>query len=69
MNIHLSPRENQILQLISQELTTSEIAQNIFVSPETVRTHRRHLHAKLGVRNVAGLIRVAFELGFLMPRS
>ena len=61
----LSPRELEVLHLITLEYTTGEIASALFVSPETIKSHRRHLLIKLGARNVAGLVRRAFERGVL----
>lgn len=65
----ITDREMQILKLISQECTTSEIARQLYLSCETVRTHRKHLLEKLAARNVAGLIRRAFEEHILVIRS
>lgn len=61
----LSKREKQVLQLIMKELTTSEIADQLFISPGTVETHRRNMLLKLDVRNVAGLVRMALEYNLL----
>lgn len=61
----LSERELQILELISKEHTTKDIAAEIGLSPNTVEVHRKNLFAKMGVKNVAGLIRKAFENGIL----
>ena len=47
--ITLPNRETQILRLISMELTTNEIAQKLYLSPETIRSHRRHLLHKLWI--------------------
>lgn len=60
----LSPREIEILQLISLGYTTPEIAEKLYVSVETIRTHRKHLLEKFKARNMAGLVRRAFEYGF-----
>lgn len=57
----LSKRELEVLQLISNELTTKEIAQKLFISENTVETHRKNLITKLNVRNTAGLVRYAIE--------
>lgn len=65
MTDSLSPREVQILELIISEYTTAEIAKSLFVSIETVRTHRKHLLEKLHARNVAGLVRRAFEYQYV----
>ena len=55
----LSRREKEILKLIINELTTAEIAEKLFISVATVETHRHNMMSKLGVRNTAGLVRVA----------
>lgn len=61
----LTRRENEILQLIADELTTQEIAKKLIISENTVETHRSNLISKFGVRNSSGLIRKAFKLEFL----
>ena len=61
----LSRREKEVLQLIIDEKTTQEIAEQLFISIGTVETHRRNMMSKLGVRNTAGLVRVTFEYGLL----
>ena len=61
----LTRREQEILNLISEEFTTNEIAEKLFVSAKTVETHRSHLIQKLEVRNTAGLVRIAIEKGLL----
>ncbi len=59
--IILSRREKQILQLIINELTTHEVAEQLFISENTVETHRRNIMKKLGARNTAGMVRIALE--------
>ena len=59
--IEISEREKDVLRLIVEEFTTSEIAERLHISQNTVETHRRHLLEKLGARNVAGLVRIAME--------
>ncbi len=61
----ISPREHQVLHLIAYEHTTKEITQKLYISNHTVISHRQHLLEKLCVRNTAGLVRRAFELGIL----
>lgn len=61
----VSKREKEVLQLISQEMTTSEIAIELFISVTTVETHRKNMLKKLGLRNTAGLMRYAFEHSLL----
>ncbi len=59
--LDLTKREKQVLQLVSDELTTSEIADKLCLSPNTIETHRKNLFLKFGVKNVAGLIKKAME--------
>lgn len=47
-NADLSPRELEIFQMVGLGLTSKEIAARIFISPQTVETHRRKIAAKLG---------------------
>jgi len=62
---NLSSREKEVLELISQELTASQIATQLFISTNTVISHRRNLKSKLDVKSIAGLVRKGFERGFL----
>ncbi|HNT50615.1 MAG TPA: response regulator transcription factor [Cyclobacteriaceae bacterium] len=59
----LTRREKEILELIVKEHTTQQIADQLSVSVKTVEAHRSHLMDKLGVRNLAGLVKVALERG------
>lgn len=59
--IKISQREKEILSLIAREFTTSAIAEKLFISINTVETHRANLMMKLDCKNVAGLVRVAYE--------
>lgn len=59
----LSRREKEILQLIVDECTTQEIADRLFIAVKTVEAHRSHLIEKLGVKNLAGLVKAAIEKG------
>ncbi|ANH81983.1 hypothetical protein A8C56_14290 [Niabella ginsenosidivorans] len=61
----LTTREKEILQLVSQGITTSAIAAQLFISPQTVETHRRNLMQKFEVNNSAALIKKATEKGLL----
>ncbi len=64
----LTPREKEVLDLIVEEHTAHEIAGMLFISQCTVETHRVKLIQKLGVKNTAGLVRVAFEAGLYQRR-
>ena len=57
----LTRREKHILTLISDGKTTNVIAEELFISPLTVETHRRNLMQKLEVSNAASLIKIAVE--------
>ena len=57
----LTKREVEILQLISQALSNKEIAQELYISDQTVSVHRKNIMRKLGVSNTAGLLKAAFE--------
>lgn len=61
----LSRREKEILIHIAMEYTTQEIADKLFISQNTVNTHRKNLMSKLNAKNTAGLVKHAFQQGFL----
>ncbi len=61
----LSQREKEILYLIAYEYNTNDIANKLFISTNTVISHRRKILEKLEVKNIAGVVRVAFEEGYL----
>jgi two-component system response regulator NreC len=63
----LSARERQVLQLIAEGKTTKEIAALIHVSAKTVETHRARLMQKLGIHEIAGLVRYAIRKGLVQP--
>jgi DNA-binding NarL/FixJ family response regulator len=61
----LSKREKEILKLIADGLTNIEISKQLFISIDTVDTHRKNLYAKLKVNNIAQLIKRAMENNYL----
>jgi DNA-binding CsgD family transcriptional regulator len=63
----LTDRELQIIDLIAQGFTNKEIAQKLYISLETVKSHRKHLLLKTGSKNTAVLIRYYQQL--LVPDS
>jgi len=65
-NEQLTLREIEVLELVSYGLTTREIAKQLYISMETVNTHRKRMFQKLKVKNAAGLVRIAFQKGYLM---
>ncbi len=65
IDVELSKRESDILQMISEELTTNEIAEKLFLSPNTIETYRRRLFIKLEVKNVAGLVKKGIKYNLI----
>ena len=61
----LTKREKEVLVLIAHEYTTDMIADELYISPHTVISHRNNMRDKLHTKNVAGLIRRGFEIGAL----
>ena len=57
----LSPREREVLQLIAEGKTTSQIADLMHVSPKTIETHRHHIMQKLNITSVAELTKYAIR--------
>jgi len=61
----LSAREREVLQLLAEGRTGAEIAQRLSLSQKTVETYRARLVEKLGIRDVAGLVRFAIQKGLV----
>jgi len=61
----ITEREIQIIKLLAFEHSSTEISSLLYISDNTVKTHRKNIFKKLQVKNVAGLVRVAFERKFL----
>jgi DNA-binding CsgD family transcriptional regulator/PAS domain-containing protein len=59
----LTNREREILKLISSGLTTSQIAEKLFISKKTVATHRSRIMEKLDIHKTSGLVRYAGKWG------
>jgi DNA-binding NarL/FixJ family response regulator len=60
-NTSLTKREIEILSLICQELTMKEIGEKLFLSEQTVHTHRKNLMKKTQVKNSVGLVKYAIQ--------
>ena len=58
-------REIQVLQLVSDGLVNREIGEHLFLSEETVKSHVRHLLAKLQARSRAHAVAVGFRRGII----
>lgn len=63
--VHLSVRQVEVLRGVQQGLTNEEIAQQLYLSPETVKTHLRQLRQKLGARDRGHAAVLAMQLGLL----
>ncbi|HMU98817.1 MAG: response regulator transcription factor [Chitinophagales bacterium] len=63
--VALTEREKEILQLIVEEKTTKEIAEQLYLSEKTIETHRGNLMIKLDVKNIAGMVKKAIIQGLV----
>lgn len=63
----LSPREREVLARLAEGKGNTEIAATLGVSPQTVQTHVRNLHAKLNVRSRLEAVTKALRLGLVPP--
>ena len=61
----LTAREQEILRLVADGLTTAQIAEKLFTSPRTVESHRQNIMAKTGTKNTAALVKAAASQGWL----
>jgi DNA-binding NarL/FixJ family response regulator len=65
----LTQRERQVVALVGQGLSNDEIGAQLFLSPATARTHVSHAMAKLGARDRAQLVVVAYQTGLVTRRA
>jgi len=63
----LTPRQRQILQLLAEGKSTREIAERLHLSVKTVETHRAQIMERLGIHDLAGLVRFAIRAGLVAP--
>jgi len=61
----LSPRERQILVMVAQGATSSAIGEALHLSPKSVDTYRSRLMKKLGINDIAGLVKWALREGLI----
>lgn len=61
----ITKRELEVIKLIAQSYTTQQIADQLFVSTNTVATHKRNLFVKMDVKNSIGMIRKATDWGLI----
>ena len=64
----ITAREREVLTLVTRGLSNTEIAQRLYVSPATVKTHIGRLLSKLHARDRAQLVIVGYETGLVAPR-
>jgi DNA-binding NarL/FixJ family response regulator len=65
----LSDREREILQLVAEGRSSREISSLLHISQKTVEGHRGRIMAKLGIHDVAGLVRYAVHIGLVGPEQ
>ena len=63
----LTDRETEVLRLVGQGLTNDEIAQRLFLSPLTAKTHVSRIMQKLHARDRVQLVVTAYESGLIAP--
>jgi DNA-binding NarL/FixJ family response regulator len=63
----LTSRQREILQLVAEGKSTKEVAQLLDVSAKTVETHRGQIMDRLGIHDLAGLVRYAIRTGLVSP--
>jgi DNA-binding NarL/FixJ family response regulator len=59
----LSPREREVLQLVVEGKSSAEVADILFLSPNTIETYRSRLMQKLGISDLPGLVKFAIQHG------
>ena len=65
--VAFSERETQILQLIAQGKTSREIADELYISLNTVDTYRKRMIKRVRANNIFGVFHYTFRLGILSP--
>lgn len=65
----LTARQREVLRLVAGGKSTKEIAFDLNLSVKTVETHRAQIMERLGIRDVAGLVRYALRTGLVPPDS
>jgi DNA-binding NarL/FixJ family response regulator len=63
----LTARQREVLQLIAESRTVKQIAQMLGISVKTAETHRAQIMERLGIHDLAGLVRYAIRAGLITP--
>ncbi len=63
----LTSRETEVLKLIAHGMSNTEISDTLAIAPETTKTHVKRILAKLGLRDRAQAVVVAYESGLVTP--
>jgi DNA-binding NarL/FixJ family response regulator len=63
----LTPRETEVLVLVAEGLSNAEISGRLFLSPATTKTHVSRILTKVGARDRAQLVAIAYETGLVRP--
>jgi DNA-binding NarL/FixJ family response regulator len=61
----LTPREQEVMRLLAEGLSTKEIAEELFISPKTAENHRYNIMCKLDLHNTHELVRYAAKMGLI----
>jgi DNA-binding NarL/FixJ family response regulator len=61
----LTPREQEVMRLLAEGLSSKAVAEKLFISPKTVENHRANIMSKLGLHSTIELIRYAAKLGLI----
>lgn len=61
----LTPREQEVMRLLAEGLTSKKAAEKLFISPKTVENHRANIMNKLGLHSTIELVRYAAKLGLI----
>jgi len=67
--LSLSEREMEVITLIAEGHTNTQIAEILFLSAHTVNTHRKNIMGKLGVKNTAGIVMYAVKTNLVTPNK
>ncbi len=61
----LTPREQEVMALLAEGMTVSQVADQLFISPKTAENHRSNIMRKLGLHSSIELVRYAVKIGLI----